>query len=78
MRLYHEQVFNIPKIEVKPATLRKRGEALPTGRYIPPMAPLATHLKRPSPADHLPPIATVIDLTEEMPMKHGEPSSVSP
>jgi hypothetical protein len=70
--------FNIPKIEVNPLTLRKRGKALPMGHYIPPMAPLEAHLPWPTQMGILSPMLMIIDLTNEPSMKSGEPSSACP
>jgi hypothetical protein len=68
-------VFNIPKIEVNPPTLRKRGSPLPVGHHIPPMAPLAARLQWPTQMDQLPLMVTIIDLTNKPLMTSGEPSS---
>jgi hypothetical protein len=73
-----DPAFNIPKIEVNPPTLRKRGEALPTGCYIPPMAPLKARLPQPTQTGTLSPMPTIIDLTDEPSTKSGEPSSAHP
>jgi hypothetical protein len=70
-----DPVFNIPKIEVNPPTLRKRGSPLPVGHHIPPMAPLAVCLQQPTQMDQLPPMAMIIDLTDKPSMTSGEPSS---
>jgi hypothetical protein len=70
-----DPIFDIPKIEVNPPTLRKRGSPLLRGRHIPPMAPLSVRLPQPTPIDHLPSMAMIIDLTEEPSIKSGEPSS---
>jgi hypothetical protein len=73
-----DPAFNIPKIEVNPPTPRKRGNPLPTGRYILPMAPLTAHLPWPTQMGHLSPMTTVINLTDEPLMTSGEPSSAHP
>jgi hypothetical protein len=73
-----DPVFNIPKIKVNPLTLRKRGDPLLTGHYIPPMAPLTAHLPRPTQTGILSPMLTIIDLTNEPLTKSGEPSSTHP
>jgi hypothetical protein len=70
-----DPVFRIPKIEVDPPTLKKRGDPLPTGRYIPPMAPLEARLPWPTQTGTLSPIPTIIDLTDEPSMTSGGMSS---
>jgi hypothetical protein len=70
-----DPVFKIPKIEVNPPTLRKRGKPLLIGRHILPMAPLSAHLPWPTQVDHHPAVETIIDLTNKPLMKSGEPSS---
>jgi hypothetical protein len=73
-----DPAFNIPKIEVNPPTLRKRGDPLPTGHYIPPMAPLAACLPWPTQMGTLSLMAMVIDLTNEPSTMSREPSSAHP
>jgi hypothetical protein len=73
-----DPAFNIPKIEVNPPTLRKRGEALLMGHYIPPMAPLKACLPWPTQMGTLSPMLMIIDLTDKPLMKSGEPSSARP
>jgi hypothetical protein len=73
-----DPAFNIPKIKVNPLTPRKRGEALPMGHYIPPMAPLKAHLPQPTQMGILSPMPMIIDLTDEPSTKSGEPSSAHP
>jgi hypothetical protein len=60
-----DPVFRIPKIEVNPPTPKKKGDPLPMGRYIPPMAPLEVHLPQPTQTGTLSPIPMIIDLTNE-------------
>jgi hypothetical protein len=73
-----DPVFNIPKIEVNPLTLRKRGDPLLTGCYIPPMAPLTACLPQPTQMSNLSPMVTIIDLTDKPSTMSGEPSSAHP
>jgi hypothetical protein len=75
LRCSSDPTFNIPKIEVNPPTPRKRGSPLLRGCHISPMAPLSVHLPQPTLMDHPPPMATIIDLTEEPSMTSGGPSS---
>jgi hypothetical protein len=70
--------FNIPKIKVNPLTPRKRGDPLPTGRYILPIAPLEARLPWPTQMGTLSPMPTVIDLTDKPLMTSGEASSACP
>jgi hypothetical protein len=72
---WDDPVFRIPKIKVNPPTPRKKGDPLPTGQYIPPMAPLEVHLPWPTQTGNLSPMPMIIDLTEEPSMKSGEASS---
>jgi hypothetical protein len=75
---WDDPVFRIPKIKVNPLTPRKKGDPLPTGRYILPMAPLAVHLPWPTQTGTLSPILMVIDMTDEPLTTSGETSSVCP
>jgi hypothetical protein len=73
-----DPVFKIPKIEVNPLTPRKRGDPLPMGRYIPPMAPLEARLPWPTQMGTLSPMPMIIDLTDEPSTTSGRMSSVHP
>jgi hypothetical protein len=70
-----DPAFKIPKIKVNPLTPRKRGDPLPMGHHIPPMAPLKVHLPQ---LGHFSPMLMIIDLTDEPSMMSGEPSSAHP
>jgi hypothetical protein len=72
---WDDPVFRIPKIKVNPLTPRRKGDPLPMGRHIPPMAPLAAHLPRPTQMGTLSPIPVVINLTNKPLMTSGETSS---
>jgi hypothetical protein len=74
LRCSSDPIFKIPKIEVNPPTLRKRGSPLPVGHHIPPMAPLSMCLPRPTQVSYPPP-AMIIDLMDELSMIPGEQSS---
>jgi hypothetical protein len=75
---WDDPVFRIPKIEVNPPTPRKRGDPLPMGRYIPPMALLEARLPWPTQMGTLSLIPTIIDLTDEPSTTSGGMSSVHP
>jgi hypothetical protein len=72
---WDDPVFRIPKIKVNPPTLRRKGDPLPMGRYIPPMAPLAVRLPWPTQTGTLSPVLMIIDLTDEPLMTSGGTSS---
>jgi hypothetical protein len=78
LRCSLDPTFNIPRIEVNPLTLRKRGSPLPVGCHIPPMAPLSVHLPWPTQMNPLPSMMTIINLTEEPLTMAGGPSSACP
>jgi hypothetical protein len=73
-----DPAFKIPKIEVNPLTLRKKGNPLLMGHYIPPMAPLTAYLPQPTQMGNLSPMVTIINLTDEPLTMPGEPSSACP
>jgi hypothetical protein len=73
---WDDPAFVIPKIEVNPPTLKKRGDPLPMGRYIPPMAPLKARLPRPTQMGTISPM--IIDLTNEPLTTSGETSLAPP
>jgi hypothetical protein len=75
---WDDPVFRIPKIEVNPLTPRKKGDPLPMGHYIPPMAPLAACLPQPTQTGVLSPTPMIIDLTNEPLTTSGETSSAHP
>jgi hypothetical protein len=73
-----DPAFRIPKIEVNPLTPKKKGDPLPKGRYIPPMAPLEAHLPQPTQMGTLSPIPMIIDLTDKPSMTSGGTSLAHP
>jgi hypothetical protein len=58
--------FHVPRVKVRPLSLRKIAVQMLRGRYIPPMAPLKDRLTRPSHfTSSLPTFPPIIDITED-------------